>query len=112
MQSRASGSRPLPDQRIPVYLTFSSLVFQHPAEVCPVSRGVILSYDPTPIRSITERPSLPPLSPTCTPLGSPCGSLSLEILQGEIQAYHVPRKYPGGVGLASPPVGLHLRQGS
>jgi len=45
------------------------------AEVCPLSRGVMSPYGSTPIRSITERPSLSPHSSTRTAMGSPCGSL-------------------------------------
>ena len=31
-------------------------------------------------------------------------------LPGELRAYHVPREYLCGLGLASPPVAPHLRQ--
>jgi hypothetical protein len=41
----------------------------------------------TPIRTITERPSLAPSSSTRRPIGLPCGSLSLA---GGLRAYHVP----------------------
>src|SRR3954454_9408063 len=40
----------------------------------------------TPIRPITDRPSLAPSSFTRNPIGSPCGSLSLA---GGLRAYHV-----------------------
>src|SRR5258708_38711588 len=40
----------------------------------------------TPIRPLTGRPSLAPSSFTCSPVGSPCGSLSLA---GGLRAYHV-----------------------
>ena len=46
------------------------------AEVCPLSRGVMLPYGSTPIPPITGRLSLPPPSHTRSPIGSPCGSLS------------------------------------
>jgi len=42
----------------------------------------------TPIRSITDRPSLAPSSFTRSPVGAPCGSLSLA---GGRRAYHVPQ---------------------
>jgi hypothetical protein len=63
----------------------------------------------TPIRSVTDRPWLPPSSFTRSPIGSPCGSLSLA---GKLRAYHVPLMYPGGVGRISPPVVRHLRRAS
>ena len=31
-------------------------------------------------------------------------------MRGAVQAYHVPHRYPSGLGLAYPPVALHLRQ--
>jgi hypothetical protein len=40
----------------------------------------------TPIRPMIDRPSLAPASFTRSPLGAPCGSLSLA---GELRAYHV-----------------------
>jgi hypothetical protein len=52
-------------------------------------------------------------------MGSPCGSLSLEFdfclgdeisPSGELRAYHVPRECQSGLGLASLPVALGLRQ--
>ena len=63
----------------------SFLVTSDQAEVCPLSRGVMLhpvtlTSQPegsTPILPITERLSLSPPSPTRRPIGSPCGSLSL-----------------------------------
>jgi hypothetical protein len=72
-------------------------------EVSPLARGAR-----TPIRSITERPSLSPSSHTPTPLSSPCGSLSLA---GDVWAYHVPYPCPSGLGCACSPVVRHLRQG-
>jgi hypothetical protein len=42
----------------------------------------------TPIRPATGRPSLAPPSFTRSPIGSPCGSLSLA---GGLRAYHVPQ---------------------
>ena len=35
---------------------------------------------------------------------------ALRRLPGELRAYHVPREYLCGLGLASPPVARHLRQ--
>src|SRR5262249_1562033 len=61
----------------------------------------------TPIRSITDRPSLPPSSFTRSPVGAPCGLLSRV---GGLRAYHVPPMYPGGLGRISPPVVRHPRR--
>jgi hypothetical protein len=63
----------------------------------------------TPIRSITDRPSLAPSSCTRSPIGSPCGSLSPK---GGLRAYHVASLKPRGLGPASTPVARHLRRGS
>jgi hypothetical protein len=49
----------------------------------------------TPIRPITDRPSLAPSSFTRSPVGSPCGSLSLA---GGRRAYHVASLKPAWVG--------------
>jgi hypothetical protein len=54
-------------------------------EVSPLAREALAS-----IRSITQRPSLAPSSPTPTPIGFPYGSLSLA---GDVWAYHVPYRY-------------------
>src|SRR5262249_36486559 len=43
----------------------------------------------TPIRPITDRHSLAPSSFTRSPIGRPCGRLSLA---GGLRAYHVPRR--------------------
>ena len=59
-----------------MYIACLFRVIQHHVEVCPLARGMILSEDSTPIRSVTEWPSLFPLSHTRSPIGSPCGSLS------------------------------------
>ena len=56
-------------------------------EVCPVSRGVILPGDSTPIRPITGRLSLSPRSHTRSPLGSPCGSLSRQCYEDCREGY-------------------------
>jgi hypothetical protein len=63
-------------------------VRQHPREVCTLAGGVA-----TPIRSITDQPSLAPSSFTRSPIGSPCGALSLA---GGLRAYHVPLTSPSG----------------
>jgi len=63
-----------------------SRVTRHQREVSPLARGAY-----TPIRSITERRSLPPSSHTPTPISSPYGTLSLA---GDVWAYHVPCPYP------------------
>jgi hypothetical protein len=60
----------------------------------------------TPVRSITDRPSLAPSSSTRSPIGSPCGSLSLA---GGLRAYHVSPMYQSGLGRVSTPVIHHLR---
>ena len=81
-------------------------------EVSLLAHGVILASAATPIRFITKRPSLLPSSFTRTPIGSPYGSLSqADVSQpGGVWAYLVPCEYQNGLGLASPPVALHLRQ--
>src|SRR5438309_1547022 len=67
----------------------------------------------TPIRSITDRPSLAPSSFTCRPVGAPCGALSQPLSRlGRRQAYHVPLVSRCGEGRASPPVVRQLRRGS
>jgi len=61
----------------------------------------------TPIHPITGRLSLFPSSCTRSPIGSPCGSLSLA---GELRAYHVASLKPRGLGPASTPVARQLRR--
>jgi hypothetical protein len=73
------------------------------AEVCPLSRGVMLPEGATPIRPITGRRSLAPPSHTRTAIGLPCGRLSLA---GTVRAYQVPIVRPDGLGALSPPVAL------
>ncbi len=51
----------------------SFLVLKDQTEVCSFSRGVMLSGDATPIRPITERPSLFPFSFARNLIGRPCG---------------------------------------
>lgn len=81
-------------------------------EVSPLARGMMLAFASTPIRFITKRPSLFTSASTRTPVSSPYGLLSqLDVSQpGEVWAYLVPCEYLNGLGLASPPVVLHLRQ--
>src|SRR5262249_59408309 len=74
-RGRTSGTRGRPHQQQAAVLCSASrarcsdgLVRRHPREVGPLSRGVI-----TPIRSSTERPSLPPSSLTRRPIGPPWG---------------------------------------
>jgi len=62
-----------------------------------------------PIRPITGRHLLSPSSCTRSPVGSPCGSLSLA---GGLRAYHVASPKPRGLGRASTPVARHPRRGS
>jgi hypothetical protein len=79
-------------------------VRQHQREVSRLSlRGDVT----TPIRPITDRPSLAPSSFTRRPIGSPYGPLSL---LGRRRAYHVPPMCPDGLGRISPPVVPHLRR--
>jgi hypothetical protein len=67
-------------------------VTEDPREVCTLSGGVMLPRGSTPIRSITDRPSLAPSSFTRCPFGSPCGSLSLTPLAyGAGQTTGLPR---------------------
>src|SRR2546423_976961 len=72
----------------------------------PLSGGVLLQ---TPLRSLTDRPSLPPSSFTRSPIGSPYDSLSLA---GGLRAYHVALLKPRGLGPASTPVARRLRRAS
>src|SRR2546422_11061940 len=64
-----------------------SLVMQDQTDVSALSRGVLLPVGSTPILSITEGPSLLPSSHSRTPIGLPCGSLSLA---GDVRGCHVP----------------------
>jgi hypothetical protein len=75
---------------------------RHQREVCPLSGGVA-----TPIRPITGRLLLPPSSSTRSPIGLPCGSLSLT---GGLRAYHVASRKPRGLGPAPTPVARHPRR--
>ena len=64
----------------------------------------------TPIHSITEWPSLLPSSHARTPIGLPCGSLSLA---GGVRGCHVPsQSHTNGVGALCPPVacGAHDKE--
>lgn len=81
-------------------------------EVSLLAHGVILASAATPIRFITKRPSLLPSSSTLTSISSPCGLLSRTAIfqSGEVWAYLVSCEYQNGLGLAYPPVALHLRQ--
>jgi hypothetical protein len=68
----------------------------------------------TPIRSITDRPSLAPSSSTRRPVGVSRETLSAGVAcpVGERRVYHVPPLSPCGLGRASPPVVQQLRRGS
>jgi hypothetical protein len=90
----------------------NSLVMKDQMEVSPLARGMMSASASTPIRFITKRPLLFPSSSTRTPIGSPYGLLSsIDFHQsGEVWAYLVPYAYLNGLGLAFPPVALHLRQ--
>lgn len=97
------------------------LVTRDPVEVGPLSRGImLLVLSITPIRPITERPSLPPPSFTRRSIGSPYGSPSLaaprpeprpglRLSEGGRRAYHVPLVYPRGLDPSSTPGVLRLR---
>jgi hypothetical protein len=91
-------------------------------EVSPLSRvgdiaRVVLRS--TSIRPVTERHSLFPSSHTRSPVGLPCGSLSLSfdpglmkmgLARGGLRAYHVSCECQSGLGLASSPVAQRLRR--
>ena len=82
-------------------------------EVSSLARGVMLALASTPIRSITERPSLLPSSFTRTPIWLTLRFAFPELLvccPGEVWAYLVPCVYPNGLGLAYSPMILRLRQ--
>ena len=74
---------------------------RNPAEVRSLSRGVMSPFGSTPIRSITGQLSPLPQPATRSPIGSPCGSLSLP---GGLRPYRVPHLHPDGLGPACPPV--------
>jgi hypothetical protein len=75
---------------------------QDQTDVSALSRGVMLPVGATPIPSITEGPSLLPSSSSRTPIGLPCGSLSLA---GDVRGYHVPsQSQTNGLGALYPPV--------
>jgi len=64
----------------------------------------------TPIRPITDRPSLPPRSLTRSPIGRSC---DLPTPKGGLRTYHVALLKPlRGLGPASTPVARHLRRAS
>jgi len=86
-------------------VTINFLVTSDPAEVCTLSGQV--SPLRGPIRSITERLSLPPPSFTRCSFGSPYGVPTLS--EGEQRAYHVPLVYPHGLGPSSTPGAHRLR---
>jgi hypothetical protein len=59
--------------------------------------------------SITGRRSLPPSSSARSLIGLPYGLLSPK---GGLRVYHVPRRYPRGLGRVSRPLARQLRQGA
>jgi len=82
-------------------------------EVSAFAGGVMSLGRSTPIRSITERPSLVPSSFTRSPVGEPCGSLSHPARVGRLgglRAYHVPSLLRCGLGRAFSPVVQRLRR--
>jgi len=84
-------------------------VRQHQREVCTLSGRVMLPAGSTPIRPITDRPSLAPSSFTRRLISSSCETPSLT---GRRRAYHVPSLSLCGLGRASPPVVQRLRRRS
>ena len=82
------------------------LVMRHQREGSPLSRRIMLPHGSIPLHLIPRRPSLAPSSFTRSPIGLPCGALSLV---GALRAYHVPSLYPHGLGLASTPGARPLR---
>src|SRR2546428_11712068 len=64
-----------------------SLVMKDQMDVCSPARGVLLRVGSTPIPPITGWRSLLPSSLSRTPIGLPCGSLSL---RGDLRGFHVP----------------------
>jgi hypothetical protein len=79
----------------------------------PTPRGSLLACArgdvATPIRPITDRPSLSPRSFTRSPFG---GSCEPPTPRGGLRAYHVASQKPRGLGPASTPVARHLRRRS
>jgi len=73
-QARASSFKATPNLRTPVYtLFFDFLMMKDQSEVCTLSgQGKVW----TPIRTITARHSLPPISHIRLPMASPYGSVS------------------------------------
>jgi hypothetical protein len=103
----ADRSASLPEVCLP-----GSLVMPDQREVCRLSPWGDVA---TPIRPITGRHSLPPSSFTCCPVGSPCGSLSLDpIGHGAGETTGLPRSadVPEWLGRISTPVARHLRRRS
>ncbi len=88
---------------LPSYGRFSKLS----CDERPVGRG--LTFVPgdveTRIRAITTRRSLLPTSQAGTPMGSPCGSLSLA---GEVPGFHVPLQKSAGLGACCRPGGISV----
>jgi hypothetical protein len=81
-----------------------SLVMKDQMDVCPLSRGVMLRHRSTPIHPITGWRSLLPSSLSRTPIGLPCGALSLA---GDVRGCHVPsQSQTNGGGALCPPVAL------
>lgn len=77
----------------------------------PTPRGSLLPFGwgnvPTPIRPITDRPSLSPRSFPRSPIGCACAPPTP---RGGLRAYHVPQvERTGGLGRVSSPVVRHLR---
>jgi hypothetical protein len=80
----------------------NSLVMQDQTDVSALSRGVMLPMGATPIHPITGWLSLLPSSYSRTPIGLPCGTLSLA---GDVRGSHVPsQSQTNGVGALCPPV--------
>src|SRR6266699_4067882 len=63
----------------------------HPMDVGPLSRGVMLPCGATPICPMTGQPSLLPSSCARTPVGTSCDAPTRP--SGEIRGFHVPLTY-------------------
>ncbi len=113
-QLRASHSLPLAEDapsteasRVVICLSSCRRFVKLSCDERPVGRG--LTFVPgdveTRIHAITAWHSLLPTSQTGTPIGSPCGLLSLA---GEIPGFHVPLQKSAGLGACCRPGGVSV----
>ena len=109
MRGRAGGRfRATPYQTehlVTNFFTFPAI--QHPVEVCPLSRGVMLPTEAQPL----SNPLQAGLRFLHHPLPAvPSARLAARFPQrGELRAYHVPLVYPHGLGSSSTPGVQRLR---